>query len=135
MPIAKLLGLLVQFALFPTPLIDAQLALATPAELSDPAAIAPDAAAPNIKPPVSRYLCCGTALCLPMGLPSRNDRPDVGLTIDSANCSLGDRCWESKHRLFAEEKMWSCRGEVFEFANGQLTALTIAHSANCTRRK
>src|SRR6185312_16967653 len=77
MPIAKLLGLLVQFALFPTPLIDAQLALATPAELSDPAAIAPDAAAPNIKPPVSRNLCCGTALCLPMGLPSRNDRPDV----------------------------------------------------------
>jgi len=59
-PIAKLAGVLVQVEPpeLPVlmPLIDAQLALAIPAEPSDAMASAPDAAAPSSRPPVNRFL-------------------------------------------------------------------------------
>jgi len=46
-PTAKLVGVLVQPALAPKPLMDAQVASATPAELSAAMAIAPEANAPS----------------------------------------------------------------------------------------
>jgi hypothetical protein len=70
-PTAKLVAVLVQVeppelpALMP--LMDAQVALAAPAPLSDAIANAPEAAAPSSRPPASRFF--ELAVCRPIPLP------------------------------------------------------------------
>jgi hypothetical protein len=54
-PTAKLVGLLKQPPPLPTPLIEAQVALAVPAEPNVASAKAPDATAPKSTPPVSLF--------------------------------------------------------------------------------
>jgi hypothetical protein len=71
-PIAKLVGVLVQPDPLPIPLIDAQVALAVPAE-PNAAAASPDATALSISPPASRSV--EIAVCLLMSFPLLREPP------------------------------------------------------------
>src|SRR6185312_17277463 len=79
-PIAKLVGVLVQPPLLPTPLIDAHVAAAVPALPSAAVASAPEAAATSNIPPASR--CFDGVLCSVIGVlllkSSRAPHPGVG---------------------------------------------------------